>query len=166
VAIVREKRFDFPASWATVDERRAAFERLPNARWLWLERDEAARCLTLARLSSLARAKRLRSPGSDEPLSLEWVRASATKELVPAEWSGVLAISRWLSDVPREGRPPSPEETAPKSRRDVPASSAVDDVAAARARDPLQSLREWAAMGRGLGKAALVHYLSRLGWRR
>jgi hypothetical protein len=125
VAIVREKRFDFPASWATVDERRAAFERLPNARWLWLDRDEAARCLTLARLSSLARAKRLRSPGSDEALSLEWVRVSATEELVPSEWSGVLSVARWLSDVPREGRPTSPEETAPRSRRDVPAS-AVD----------------------------------------
>ena len=102
VVIVREKRFDFPSTWAIVDERRSSFERLPNARWLWLERDDLARCLTLARLLSKARAKKLDVPGSDEPLPLEAFREAVLGMWAPGEWPSIASITRWLSDVPRE----------------------------------------------------------------
>ena len=102
VVIVREKRFDFPGTWAIVDERRSSFERLPNARWLWLERDDLALCLTLARLMSKARAKKLDVPGSGEPLPLEAFREAVLGMWSPGEWQSIASITRWLSDVPRE----------------------------------------------------------------
>ncbi|HVH40681.1 MAG TPA: hypothetical protein VM925_00005, partial [Labilithrix sp.] len=118
VAVVREKRFDFPPSWATVEERRGEFERMPNARWLWLDRDEVVRCLSLARLSSLARSKRLREPGSEKPLALDRVRAEADQLLAPAGWSSSSSIERWLNDVPRDARAPSSQSS---SQVDAPA---------------------------------------------
>ncbi len=127
VAIVREKRFALPASWATVEERRAAFERLPNARWLWLDREDAMRCLALARVASLARAKRLRAPDSEEPLTIEWVRARVGAELGPTAWPAVTSIARWLHDVPHDPGAPV-DETAPRSRREPRRRENVADV--------------------------------------
>lgn len=177
VALVREKRFEFPPSWVAVEERRAAFERLPNARFLWLERDDVARCLALARLSSLARAKRLRRPGSEEVLTIDWVQTHAAKELSPAGWSVALSVERWLTDVPREARAPasspSPEiakrEAAPPSSSALPASAAAAPTsapAAERMADPVAALREWVSMGRGVGSALLAHWFAKLRARR
>ena len=167
VVIVREKRFELPRSWEAVSERRAAFESLPNARWLWLDAEEAARCLTVARLSSRARAKRLRHGGSDEPLSIDEVREDIRQTSNPSEWDGVVSIRRWLSDVPRSdggaprmasresSRSPTTAAPTPEVKLEVPAS--VPEVAPV-----LPSLREWLSVGRAVGKSAIREYAAKV----
>ena len=174
VVIIRERRFDLPTTWSSVEDRRAAFERLPNARWIWLSREDTIRCLALARLESLARARRLRVDGSEEPLPL-----SAFAALTPAEWPAIAALVRARSDVPRERTPPI--EDGPRSKRsrskernaepiapsDAPTASPVEQAPTppehARPIDhPLSALRGWAREGRALGRATLTHYLAKL----
>lgn len=175
VVVIREKRFDLPATWSSVEERRAAFERLPNARWIWFSREDTVRCLALARLESLARAKRLRVGDSEEPLSL-----SAFAALTPGEWPAIAAVARARTDVPRERTLPS--EDAPRSKRSrskggsadpvappvAPSSAPAEQAEAVAPRNeaahanPLAALRGWAREGRALGRATVAHYLSRL----
>ncbi|MGH7271660.1 MAG: hypothetical protein ACREJ3_14610, partial [Polyangiaceae bacterium] len=157
VVIVREKRFEFPRTWETVRERRAAFERLPNARWLWLEPGDVAWCLTLARLLSQARAKRLRVAGSDEPVSLSQVRDEIHREHSPDRWPCIASITRWLSDVPRdESSPATPRVRAARAPAEVCPSPSPPPFSPARA------LRGWLAMGRDLGRSTVNHYAHRL----
>lgn len=178
VVVIREKRFDLPATWSSVEDRRAEFERLPNARWIWLSREDTIRCLALARLESLARAKRLRVDDTEEPIPL-----SAFAELTPAEWPAIAAIARARIDVPRERTLPT--DDAPRSKRsrskerdaepvgtqNAPMSSPVDPVEQARtppepaippSDHPLAALRGWAREGRALGRATITHYLAKL----
>ncbi len=153
VVIVREKRFELPSTWEAVHERRAAFERLPNARWLWLSRDDTARWLTLARLLSLTRAKRLRRGASDEAFSLEEIRDETARALSPAQWQSVESITRWLSDIPRDHSPPALPK--PSTRPDV-------DTAKAAPPPPEPSLRAWLSQGRDLGRTMAIRYAARL----
>lgn len=155
VAVLREKRFEFPTSWLIVEEKRAEFERMPNARWLWLDRDDVVRCVTLARLSSLARARRLRVPGSEEALSLEQVRHELTTMLAPETWASTSSITRWLDDVPRAARPSTPEQT--KTDAQAPKDLPVDAP-----EPPLEALRNWLRSGRTLGKQAVSYYVDKL----
>ncbi len=165
VVVVREKRFELPRSWEAVSERRAAFESLPNARWLWLDAEEAARCLTVARLSSRARARRLRHEGSDQPLSIDEVREDIRQANNPSEWDGVVSIRRWLSDVPRSDggatrmssrvSSRSPTTTATDVTPETPASVSTASPA-------LPSLREWLSMGRAVGKLAMREYAAKV----
>jgi hypothetical protein len=181
VVIVREKRFDFPSTWEIVHERRSSFERLPNARWLWLEREDLARCLTLARLLSKARAKKLDIPGSDEPLSLEAFREAVLGMWAPGEWQSIASITRWLSDVPRETltvfRDSSRDEVRPAPGARAPAvslptaSAPTASLPAAsasipespRASEPAPpTLRAWLSQGRDLGRSAVTRYVQRV----
>jgi hypothetical protein len=171
VVVVREKRFDFPDTWETVRERRSTFERLPNARWLWLDGEDLARCLTLARLLSKARAKKLDVAGSDEPLSVDRVREGILAMHAPAEWESAALITRWLSDVPRETvaavREMPHAEVAPVAEaRPAPAAvwpalpvEATPDDSAAPAPP---TLRAWLSQGRELGRSAVTRYVRKV----
>ncbi len=173
VVVVREKRFDFPSTWETVRERRSTFERLPNARWLWLEREDLGHCLTLARLLSKARAKKLDVAGSDEPLSLDRVREAILGERAPTEWESVELITRWLSDVPREtvaaGREVQHAGVGPGvEARPSPAAASPPSAPLPARGIPLPSeaaapptLRTWLSLGRELGRSAVSRYLRR-----
>lgn len=162
VAIVREQRFDFPTSWVSVEEKRAEFERMPNARWLWLDRDEVIRCVTLARLSSLARARRLRMPGSEEPMALEDVRREVATTSAPDTWTSAASIKRWLDDVPRAAR--ATPEPAPTSKRDVAEAKAEAPAtpSAAHQEAPMDALRSWLRNGRTIGRQAVSYYMDKL----
>lgn len=169
VVIVREKRFEFPSTWETVHERRSSFERLPNARWLWLEREDLARCLTLARLLSKARAKRLDVAGWDEPLPLDRVREAILGMCAPGDWQSVASITRWLSDIPREtpvvralprdAKRPAPE--TPETRQALAAVLPAPDSLPA-TEGPPPTLRAWLAMGRDLGRSAVSRYVQKV----
>jgi hypothetical protein len=152
VVIVREKRFDFPRTWGSVQERRAAFERLPNARWLWLERQDAMLWLALARLLSQARAKRLRHLPTDEARGLEAVREQLLRTLAPHEWPSAASITRWLSDVPRE-RPSVPPPVSAAAKKVAPPAESQ--------RVP-PTLRQWLQDGRAVGRALAGRYVKRL----
>jgi len=182
VVIVRERRFDFPSTWEIVQERRSSFERLPNARWLWLEREDLARCLTLARLLSKARAKKLDVEGLDEPLPVEKLREAVLGMWAPGEWQSIASITRWLSDVPRETltvirespraevRPapeavPSPVTSSPATSS--PAASPLPPSPPAS--EPLRppgspppTLRSWLSQGRDLGRSAVTRYVQKV----
>jgi hypothetical protein len=161
VAIVREKRFEFPSTWETVQERRSAFERLPNARWLWIEGEDLAQCLTLARLLSKSRAKKLHAAGSGDPLTPDLVREAVLRTRTPGEWPSVSSITRWLSDIPRD---------SPSAVRETPASSVVPAPAPPVAPSPVSesasasppSLREWLAQGRALGRSAASRWVEKV----
>ena len=183
VVIVREKRFEFPAAWETVNERRAAFERLPNARWLWVERDDLARCLNLARLLSKARAQRLELAGSGM-LSLAEARAALATAQAPDQWSSVAAITRWLSDVPMD-RPavgarvavpapvsapapasasaPAPAPASAPAPLSAPASTPAPASAPAPSTPPAPpTLRAWLSLGREVGRSAVSRYVEKV----
>lgn len=182
VVIVREKRFDFPSTWETVQERRSTFERLPNARWLWLEREDLARCLTLARLLSKARAKKLDVPGSDEPLPLERLREAVLGMGSPGEWQSIASITRWLSDVPRETLtvfrelPREEVRPAPEARPSPATSSPATSLPTASrlaasppgpepsqaSGSPPPTLRSWLSQGRDLGRSAVTRYVQKV----
>ncbi len=169
VVIVREKRFDFPGTWETVRERRSSFERLPNARWLWLEREDLALCLTLARFLSKARAKKLDVAGWGEPLPLDRVREAILDIAAPGEWQSVASITRWLSDVPRETPAlralprdeDRPAPAGPEPRRASVAASPAPESPPASERPP-PTLRAWLAMGRDLGRSAVSRYVQKV----
>lgn len=155
VVIVREQRFELPLTWATVQERRAAFECMPNARWLWLSREDAVRCLMLARLLSAARAKRLRRPASSEPLSIDFVRAEVLTMLAPATWPCAASVERWISDVPKDAlRSAAVQMEAPYPPLFVKKASEAADLG--------KMLRDWMMMGRSVGKLAFDRYLGKL----
>jgi hypothetical protein len=170
VVVVREKRFDFPNTWETVRERRSSFERLPNARWLWLDGEDLARCLTLARLLSKARAKKLDVAGSDEPLSIDRVRDAILGMHAPAEWESAALITRWLSDVPRETVAAAREvqvevgpavEARPSSAAALPALPIPASPQASEPAPP-PTLRAWLSQGRELGRSAVTRYVQRV----
>lgn len=150
--VVREKHLELPAKWESVQERRASFECLPNARWLWLERDDVARLLTLGRLMSRARANRLRVADSAEVLSETDVRARLRDHDPPQLWRPAAAIVTWLSDVPRE------RASVPESAPSVPSAAPKSAPSSA----PAPSFREWVRLGGQLGKDAVSRYVDRL----
>ena len=158
VVVVREKRFAFPPTWGSVQERRAAFERLPNARWLWLDRDETMRWLTLARLLSQARSQRLRRPPSDELLSADEVREEISCALAPHKWQSVVSVTQWLSDVPRDHGGPAASggvQCVPVR----PTGGSRDSATGGKQAFPqAPTLRSWLAQGRELGRAAASRY--------
>ncbi len=148
VLVVRERRFELSRSWVTVAERRAAFECLPNARWLWLADDDVIQCLTLARLLSRARSKRIRD-ASDEPLSMDDVRMKLGQLVDPASWNCTCAVARALDDVPKESVPPAPTPAARAPKR-----TEEPDLRA--------MVEQWLVMGRHVGRLALDRSLQRL----
>lgn len=168
VVIIREQRFELPRTWAAVHERRTAFERMPNARWLWLDRSETVSCLTLARVLSQSRAGKLRDTAAKAPHSLDDVRAKIQRTRVPAEWTAVVSLTRWLSDVPRSHATdevlatPAPKDAvrAPKDAAPAPKGAAPSHPSGVF--EPASALREWIALGKGLGQAAMHHYIGRL----
>jgi hypothetical protein len=161
VVIVRERRFDFPDTWETVRERRSGFERLPNARWLWLEREDLARCLTLARLLSKARAKKLDDGGSDEPLTLEAFREAVVGMWAPGEWPSVASITRWLSDIPRE-TPTVLRELSRGEVRPAPDPRSSSAAPPPTPEPPPPTLRAWLSQGRDLGRSAVARYIQKV----
>lgn len=168
VAVLRERRFEFPPSWVSVEEKRAEFERMPNARWLWLDRDEVIRCVALARLSSLARARRLRVPGSEEPMAIEEVRRELTATLAPATWVSASSVTRWLDDVPRAGRlaTPAPPPLSKKDVREAKSDTVSKELPIEVPEPPLDALRSWLRTGRSIGKQAVSYYVDKLTRRR
>lgn len=152
--VVREKRLELPATWEAVQERRVSFERLPNARWLSLEKEDVAQLLTLARLSSRARANRLRVVGSEDVLTEEELRAGVRERTPPEDWRTAAAIVSWLSDVPRE----RPAAAAPKVPAPPPRATPSD---ADRSHAP-PTFGEWMRLGGEVGKAALHRYAEKL----
>ena len=161
LVIVRERRFDFPNTWETVRERRSSFERLPNARWLWLEREDLARCLTLARLLSKARAKKLDDAGSDEPLTLEAFREAVLGMWAPGEWPSVASITRWLSDIPRE-TPTVLREWSRGEVRPAPDPRSPPAAPPPTPEPPTPTLRAWLSQGRELGRFAVARYIQKV----
>ncbi len=155
--VVREKRLDLPTTWETVQERRASFERLPNARWLWLEKEDMARFLTLARLESRARANRLRIAGSEEVLTEAGLRAAVRERIPPQDWRPAAAIVSWLSDVPRERAAPPEPPTPPRS---AAPQAAPPERSPPPERAP--TFGDWVRLGGQLGKAAVTRYAERL----
>jgi|CZKU01.1.fsa_nt_gi hypothetical protein len=161
VVVVREKRFEFPSTWETVQERRSAFERLPNARWLWIEGEDLARCLTLARLLSKARAKKLHAAGSGDPLAPDLVREAVLRMQVPGVWPSVSSITRWLSDIPRDS-PPAVRDTPVASAAPSPAPASAPVPVSASATPSPPTLREWLAQGRALGRSAAGRWVEKV----
>lgn len=169
VVIIREQRCELPRTWTAVHERRSAFESMPNARWLWLDREQTVSCLTLARVLSQARAGKLRDSAAHTPYALKDIRAQIERARMPGEWTSVASLMRWLSDVPRS---PAPSEVASALAQGQPTRSTNSTTTSAQqeaARDhaggvfePATALREWIALGRDLGQAAAHHYLGRL----
>jgi hypothetical protein len=155
LVVVREKRFEFPRTWETVEERRSAFERLANARWLWLEGADVARYLTLGRVLSQARAGKLRDSESGAPLTVAQLREAISTAHAPSAWSGVSSVQRWLSDVPRE-------TAGAQGAIKVTGRTDARRIKRDRPLEPPAALREWLATGRDLGRAAVGHYLRRL----
>ncbi len=161
VAVVREKRFEFPSTWETVQERRSAFERLPNARWLWIEGEDLARCLTLARLLSKSRAKKLHVAGYGDPLAPDLVREAVLRMQAPGEWASVSSITRWLSDIPRDS-PAVVRETPLPSAAPVPAPACGPTPVSASPSALPPTLREWLAQGRALGRSTASRWVERV----
>ena len=160
---VREERLALPLTWEVVQERRVSFECLPNARWLSLEKAEVARFLTLARLSSRARANRLRATDSHETLTDGELRARVQERTRPQEWRPAAAIVSWLSDVPRERAPSAPCELPPAPPAPPAPPDASPPFAASTSRPPPPpTVNEWMRMGAAIGKATVLRYASKV----
>jgi len=155
---VREERLALPATWEVVQERRVSFECLPNARWLSLEKAEVARFLTLARLSSRARANRLRATDSQETLTEEELRTRVQERTRPQDWRPAAAIVSWLSDVPRERMQSGAREVpaAPSVRADASPPFAAPET------KPPPTLGEWMRLGAEIGKGTVLRYAAKV----
>jgi len=99
VVLVREERCPLPASWEAIAERRAAFERMPNARWLWISDEEMRKLLALAAAHSLIRAKRWDASVGARMAESD-VRAALAREIAPLSWPTLTQAARYLADVP------------------------------------------------------------------
>lgn len=137
VVLVREERCPLPASWEAIAERRTAFERLPNARWLWISDDEMRKLLALASAHSLIRAKRW-EPGNEVPQDEAGVRAALARAIEPTAWATLAQAARYLADVPhapvpasrgRKGKKAEPVVTAERVTVAVRATSSNDELA-------------------------------------
>lgn len=118
-------------------------------------------CLTLARVLSQSRAGKLRDTAAKAPHSLDDVRAKIQRTRVPAEWTAVVSLTRWLSDVPRSHATDEVLATpAPKDAVRAPKDAARSHPSGVF--EPASALREWIALGKGLGQAAMHHYIGRL----
>jgi hypothetical protein len=135
---------------------------MPNARWLWLDRDEVIRCVALARLSSLARARRLRIPGSEQPIALDEVRHELAGTLAPETWASASSVTRWLDDVPRAARSATPAPAPPSKKETTDAKSDTASKEPVDAEPPLDALRSWLRTGRSIGKQAVSYYVDKL----
>jgi hypothetical protein len=106
VATLTDRRCQLPESWASIAERRAEFERSPNARWLWLTDEDVPRLLAYAELMTLARSKRL-------PFDMTALEASAwvARTQQPDRWTVLQDCERFMIDVPHA--PPKPQKNNP-----------------------------------------------------
>lgn len=129
VVLVREARCPLPASWEAIAERRTAFERLPNARWLWISDDEMRKLLALASAHSLIRAKRWES-GNGVQQDEAGARAALAWAIEPTAWSTLAQAARYLADVPHA---PVPASRGRKGKRAEPAVTTERVTVAVRA---------------------------------
>lgn len=119
VLALRERWREWPPSWKATRLQWEELRKRPDLRWLWLEREDAARLLALASLLKNARSGDL--IGADgRPVSLEvavaWVRGT----LEPAKWGisrAILGIStpedvQELPSPPASVEPPAVPEPA------------------------------------------------------
>ncbi len=129
VVLVREERCLLPASWEAIAERRTAFERLPNARWLWISDDEMRKLLALASAHSLIRAKRW-EPGNGMQQDEAGARAALARAIEPTAWSTLAQATRYLADVPHA---PVPASRGRKGKKAEPAVTTERVTVAVRA---------------------------------
>jgi hypothetical protein len=153
--IVREKRLAIPSSWEAVNEHRKAFEAMANARWLWLEPNEVAQGIALARMLSRARAGRLRHSNTEETISEAQLRDHMQRKSDPTTWRPVMALLAGLTDVPRAvpQERTSGEKLPPAA---APTPSAKSPPVA------VPSVREWLQLGKQVGVSALARYRDKL----
>jgi hypothetical protein len=172
VVLVRELRWPIPETWSAVASRRQQFERMPNARWLWLTDEDVILSLALAQVHSLVRSQRLAMTEAELLL-----RCSV--DLAPIQWQLLAAASRFVSDVPHapavnsRGRSKKADSVRmKKSSVAVPNGDAVTTVVvpgAAKASDTATvappsaspataapatppTVRQWIILGRDLAK--------------
>jgi hypothetical protein len=82
---VRERWREFRPTWRVVRERRDELRSRAEARWLWLEREDAARLVALATLGRDVRAQDVSDP-LGRPISAEVVEAWLKETVSPDEW--------------------------------------------------------------------------------
>ena len=169
--VVRERRLEVPSTWEIACEHRAVFERHANARWLWLEPDEVAPLLALARLWSRVGAGQVCLPGVEDVVTQAELRSTMAERAPPHLWRAPALIVSWLSDVPRapasQAAPtPSPSQGSPHVHAPPPApapAARVEPAPPARhAAEPEPTFRDWLRLGRRLGYAAVARYADRL----
>lgn len=169
--VVRERRLEVPSTWGIACEHRAAFEQQANARWLWLEPDEVAHLLALARLWSRVGAAQVCLPGLEEVVTQAELRSTMAERAPPHTWRAPALIVSWLSDVPRapasQAAPtPSPTQASPQAPSPPPPPQTPSRVEPAPptppAAEPEPTFRDWLRLGRRLGYAAVSRYADRL----
>lgn len=170
--VVRERRLEVPATWEIACAHRAAFEQHANARWLWLEPDEVAHLLALARLWSRVGAAQVCLPGLEDVVTQAQLRTTLAERAPPHTWRAPALIVSWLSDVPRAPTsqaaptppppptPPAPAPTPPTPPTPPPGVEPAPAAPPAEEREP--TFRDWLRLGRRLGYAAVSRYADRL----
>lgn len=169
--VVRERRLEVPSTWEIACEHRAAFEQQANARWLWLEPDEVAHLLALARLWSRVGAAQVCLPGLEDVVTQAELRSLMAERAPPHTWRAPALIVSWLSDVPRapasQAAPtPSPTQASPQAPTPPPPPQTPSRVESPPptppAAEPEPTFRDWLRLGRRLGYAAVSRYADRL----
>lgn len=169
--VVRERRLEVPSTWEIACEHRAAFEQQANARWLWLEPDEVAHLLALARLWSRVGAAQVCLPGLEDVVTQAELRSTMAERAPPHTWRAPALIVSWLSDVPRapasQAAPtPSPTQAPPQAPSPPPPPQTPSRVEPAPptppAAEPEPTFRDWLRLGRRLGYAVVSRYADRL----
>ncbi len=116
---VRERWREFRPTWRVVRERRDELRSRAEARWLWLEREDAARLVALATLGRDVRAQDVSDP-LGRPISAEVVEAGLKETVSPDEWE-IARVLRGeparagedLDEAPRDGGRAEPSPSAP-----------------------------------------------------
>ncbi len=184
VVLVRETRCPLPASWEAIADRRAAFERLANARWLWISDDDMRNILALSSAHSLVRAKRWEAADGARLTETD-LRSVLRQEARPTSWSAISHAERCMADVPHAPEPAqrhrktskrevtrelAPVPTAPTPT--LPVTSPV--LQSTNVSSPLlpnssvpalaapQNLRQWLATGRELARGTFAAYRAKI----
>lgn len=92
---MRERWREFRPTWRVVRQRQEELRSRADARWLWLDREDAARLVALATLGRDVRAQDVSDP-LGRPVSAEVVEAWLHETVLPGEW----AVARVLRGEP------------------------------------------------------------------